>query len=179
MTPVRSSALALVTPADAGGDARSSVPAQSSGRERRAFTRLSPFDLKEPLTARLKYGETITLLDVSAGGALFETSNRLRPEADLVLELTGSPSDSPTQVVSRILRCEVVGLRDLSRRVRLQAAADASSTRSSNADPGRRRARRLPQARIRAEDDCRRVLSQPGGIGIWTMEGHVHSPERA
>jgi hypothetical protein len=111
MTPVRSSALALVTPADAGGDARSSVPAQSSGRERRAFTRLSPFDLKEPLTARLKYGETITLLDVSAGGALFETSNRLRPEADLVLELTGSPSDSPTQVVSRILRCEVVGLR--------------------------------------------------------------------
>lgn len=112
MTPVRSSSLALVTPADAGVDAPpSSGPARSSGRDRRAFTRLSPLDLREPLTARLKYGETITLVDVSAGGALFETSNRLRPEADLVLELTGSLNETPTQVVSRILRCEVVGLR--------------------------------------------------------------------
>jgi hypothetical protein len=111
MTPVRATSLALVTPADADAPS-SSGPAPKSGRERRAFTRLSPLDLKEPLTARLKYGETITLLDVSVGGALFETSNRLRPEADLVLEVSASPNESPTHIVSRILRCEVVGLRE-------------------------------------------------------------------
>src|SRR5688572_29125097 len=53
------------------------------GSDRRAHARLTPAQL----SARLKYGEQVTLMDVSAGGALVETTRILRPDTDLVLEI--------------------------------------------------------------------------------------------
>lgn len=91
-------ALALVT------------PAWSRQQERRAHVRLAPLDLSTPISAKLKYGQTVTLLDVSPGGALLETSEALRPDADVVLEILGRPADETRHVVSRVLRCQVAGL---------------------------------------------------------------------
>jgi hypothetical protein len=120
MTPVRSSSLALVRDADRLGGAASAVeqePAARSalefarGRERRAFTRLDPLELAEPLIARVKYGESVRLVDVSAGGAQFETASAIRPDSTLVLEVTGAGSQEAIPVVSRVLRCHVSDVR--------------------------------------------------------------------
>src|SRR5947207_14116609 len=61
--------------------------AASRGSDRRVHARLTPVELQNPIAARLKYGDAVTLVDLSAGGALLETSMFLRPDTDLVLEL--------------------------------------------------------------------------------------------
>jgi len=117
MTPVRSSLLALV-PAPDPVDVSSSFDEQhaaikqgSDSRERRAFARLDPLGLSDPLIARVKYGDTVRLVDVSAGGAQFETSTALRPDSTLVLEVMGAGSQEAISVVSRVLRCHVADVR--------------------------------------------------------------------
>jgi hypothetical protein len=113
MTKARAAALALVTPVSSLFDAQPSVGAlHSSSREsdRRVHVRLTPFDLQSTLTARLKYGEAVTLVDVSVGGALLETSKILRPDTDVVLEILDSRTNDTTPVVSRVLRSQVAGL---------------------------------------------------------------------
>jgi hypothetical protein len=80
---------------------------RADGRERRAFTRVDPVELVDPLVARVKYGEPVTLLDVSAGGALIETRAALRPDASLVLEVMGAGAQDLVPVVSRVIRCHV------------------------------------------------------------------------
>jgi len=102
MTPVRSSALALVDTSDA---------AAASDRERRAHVRLDPHELADPLIARVKYGEPLTLLDVSAGGARFETTAPLRPDSTLVLEVMAAGGQEAQSVVSRVVRCHVADVR--------------------------------------------------------------------
>src|SRR5262249_56036648 len=62
------------------------------------------------ISARLKYGEAVTLVDVSSGGALLETSRMLRPDTSLVLEFLDARTRDVTPVVSRILRAYVSGL---------------------------------------------------------------------
>lgn len=108
MTPVRSSSLALV---GSGGSQTAFDPDLSSaaqgGHERRAYLRLDPHELPDPLTARVKYGEPVTLVDVSAGGALVETASALRPDSTVVFEMVGGGAQQALSVVSRVLRCHV------------------------------------------------------------------------
>jgi hypothetical protein len=118
MTPVRSSSLALVRDADlldlpspVGEPAASLSSDAAAGRDRRAFARLDPLELSDPLIARVKYGGSVRLVDVSAGGAQFETASALRPDSTLVLEVMGAGSQDPISIVSRVLRCHVSDVR--------------------------------------------------------------------
>ena len=83
----------------------------SRGSDRRVHARLTPVELQNPITARLKYGEAVKLVDLSAGGALLETSMFLRPDTDLALELVDPRTRDVTDVVSRVLRSQVAGLQ--------------------------------------------------------------------
>jgi len=85
--------------------------AASRGSDRRVHARLTPVELQNPITARMKYGERVTLVDLSEGGALLETSMFLRPDTDLVLELVDPRTRDVTDVVSRVLRSQVSGLQ--------------------------------------------------------------------
>jgi hypothetical protein len=87
------------------------APADPGARERRAYARFAPAELADPLIARVKYGDTVTLLDVSAGGALFETATAVRPDSTLVLEMMGAGTQESISVVSRVLRCHVSDVR--------------------------------------------------------------------
>src|SRR5206468_2889166 len=115
MTKTRAASLALVTPAPSFFDAQSPAgyPASSDPSDRRIHARLTPGELKRALTARLKYGDAVTLVDLSAGGALVETSKILRPDTDLVLEILDSRTHNVTQVVSRVLRSQVAALGEV------------------------------------------------------------------
>lgn len=77
--------------------------ADAGGAERRAHVRLTP----RQLTARLKQGGAVTLIDVSAGGALLETSRILRPDSELILEFFDAASKHVAQMTSRVLRSHV------------------------------------------------------------------------
>lgn len=108
MAALRATSLALVgRPA---GDVVA-PSAERSARDRRVHTRFDPLELADPLIARVKYGESVTLLDVSAGGVLVETSTALRPESTLVLEMMGAGAQESIPVVSRVLRCHVSDVR--------------------------------------------------------------------
>jgi len=112
----RSGSLALAMPVSSPFDDMPSaayhLQPTSRGSDRRAHTRLTPAGPHCPISARLKYGEKVTLVDVSSGGALLETSRMLRPDTSLVLEILDARTRDVTPVVSRIVRAYVSGLRD-------------------------------------------------------------------
>ena len=111
MTP-RAASLALVTPEVSAFDVASSEFHETGcASDRRQHLRLAAVDLQVPLTARLKYGDDVTLVDLSSGGALVETSKLLRPDADFVLEIVDGRTSEVMPVVSRMLRSEVARLR--------------------------------------------------------------------
>src|SRR3954470_15531498 len=87
-------------------------PAPERPSDRRAHARLTPVAPHCPISARFKYGDAVTLVDLSSGGALLETSRLLRPDMDLVLEILDARTRHVTHVVSRILRSYVAGLQD-------------------------------------------------------------------
>src|SRR2546430_1199271 len=97
-----------------GGRARPRLHPRQTSRasDRRAHARLTPVAPHCPISARFKYGGAVTLVDVSSGGALLETSRQLRPDMDLVLEILDARTHDITHVVSRILRSYVAGLED-------------------------------------------------------------------
>jgi hypothetical protein len=113
MSKARSASIALPPPGASLFDALPAFidRAASRGRDRRVHTRLTPVELQNPITARLKYGDAVTLVDLSAGGALLETSMFLRPDTDMVLELLDAGTRNVTDVVSRVLRSQVSGLQ--------------------------------------------------------------------
>lgn len=76
---------------------------ETGGAERRAHVRLTP----RQLSARLKQGGAVTLIDVSVGGALVETSRVLRPDTELVLEFFDVGSKHVAQMTSRVLRSHI------------------------------------------------------------------------
>ena len=112
MTKARAASLALAAPAPSLFEVKALKGDRASirGSDRRIHARLTPVELQRPLTARLKYGENVTLVDLSEGGALLETSKILRPDTDLVLEILDARTRDVTQVVSRVLRSRVSGL---------------------------------------------------------------------
>lgn len=84
--------------------------ARLASSDRRAHVRLKPRDLHRPMRARLKHGPILTVIDVSAGGALIETPARLTPGGRLVLEFITPDAQRITAVPSRVLRAEVASL---------------------------------------------------------------------
>ena len=93
---------------------------QPRGAERRTERRFTSGELRNRLVARHKYGESVTLIDLSAGGVQFETPRLIRPDVDVVLEIINSRTQEVAQVISRVLRANVSGLSD---GIRYRAAA--------------------------------------------------------
>jgi hypothetical protein len=85
-------------------------PDRRSARERRAHVRHPSGDLSWLRSSRVRNGPSVSLLDLSAGGALLETGVALRPGSTLSLELAPADEQS-TLVTMRILRCHVTSLR--------------------------------------------------------------------
>ena len=79
--------------------------AQPSGSERRVHQRLSDQDLKWVRNARIAKGHSVSLVDLSVGGALIDSPVMLRPSSLLTLEITGAGFD--TSVEFRVVRCQV------------------------------------------------------------------------
>ena len=80
------------------------TPAVST--ERRTHVRFPANELNGLRAARVKYGQPITVVNLSAGGVRFETTAPLTPEATIVLEFSG-----PARTVlipSRVVRCRNV-----------------------------------------------------------------------
>src|SRR6185295_17261097 len=69
---------------------------------RRAFPRLTAREITWLRTVRLKYGPSVSLIDLSVRGALFETKLQLRPGSESALELTGRGTQ--TVVPFRVVR---------------------------------------------------------------------------
>jgi hypothetical protein len=81
--------------------------------ERRGHMRLSQDDVRWLRSARLKYGPDVRVIDISAGGILVETQGQLRPDANIVFELSG-PMKS-ILVPSKVLRCRVASFAEVMR----------------------------------------------------------------
>jgi hypothetical protein len=80
------------------------------GAERRTERRFTPSELRSRILARHKYGEPVTLIDLSVGGVQFETPRLIRPDIDVVLEIIDSRTREISRVVSRVLRANVAAL---------------------------------------------------------------------
>jgi hypothetical protein len=84
-------------------------PVESNGRDRRQHERLAPEELTWLRAARLGGGIRVSILDLSQGGALIETSTRLEPGAIVALTLV---NEQGTQTASlKILRCELASIK--------------------------------------------------------------------
>ena len=82
-----------------------SVDAAQAVSERRAYQRLRDRELEWIRHARLSAGKGVSLVDLSAGGALLDSPVPLRPDSLLTLEIIGHGLE--TSVQFRVLRCEV------------------------------------------------------------------------
>jgi hypothetical protein len=74
-------------------------------RERRVHRRFAVNELSGVRAARIRFGPNVSLIDVSAGGALLESETRLHLESEALLELEGI--GRPLMVPFRVLRCDV------------------------------------------------------------------------
>ena len=81
----------------------------SDGAERRSGRRRDAFDEHRIVSACVRPGHPARLIDVSAGGALIETSHRLLPGASVELQV--DMGTNRTNVRGRVVRCAVVRLR--------------------------------------------------------------------
>ncbi|MDP9322652.1 MAG: PilZ domain-containing protein, partial [Acidobacteriota bacterium] len=82
-----------------------SVEAAQAVSERRAYQRLRDHELEWIRHARLSAGKGVSLVDLSAGGALLDSPVPLRPDSLLTLEIIGQGLEMSVQF--RVLRCEV------------------------------------------------------------------------
>lgn len=78
---------------------------QRLDRERRVHRRFGANELAGVHAARIRFGPSVSLIDVSAGGVLLESETRLHPESEAMLELEGM--GRPVMVPFRVLRCDV------------------------------------------------------------------------
>lgn len=89
-----------------GSTARASA---HSSADRRAHKRHRADEVSSLDRVRLKFGPSVTLVDLSQGGALIETANfRLQPGSAVVFEIAGG--DTELAVPSRVLRCQLARL---------------------------------------------------------------------
>lgn len=78
--------------------------------DRRVYRRFAVNELPGFRSARIQFGPRVSVIDVSAGGALLESDARLQPESEAMLELVGS--NRHLMVPFRVLRCQVAALGD-------------------------------------------------------------------
>jgi hypothetical protein len=88
--------------------------------DRREHPRFTALALRGLHGARVKYGQDITVLNLSAGGVWFETTSPLSPDSTIVLEFLG-PRDSAL-IPSRVMRCQTVPATDRTARIRSACA---------------------------------------------------------
>lgn len=81
--------------------------------DRRGHLRLGVEDVRWLRSARLKYGPDVRVIDISIGGILVETEGQLRPDANIVFELSGPVSS--ILVPSRVLRCRAASYDEVMR----------------------------------------------------------------
>jgi len=81
---------------------------QKRSSNRRIHERLKAGTLEWLRGANVKYGAEVRVVDISAGGLLLETRQALKPNSNVVLELTGP--DSPILIPSTVVRCRVASL---------------------------------------------------------------------
>jgi len=74
--------------------------------ERRTHMRLSAEDALWLQGVRIKYGSDVRVIDISAGGILVESESELRPNANIVFEVSGP--ETTTLVPARVLRCHPI-----------------------------------------------------------------------
>lgn len=82
---------------------------QGSGSNRRAYPRLTPQEVGALEAARLASGAEIKLIDLSRGGAQFETDRRFLPNSTVSLRLV--TQDSTFVVNGRVVRSRIVRLQ--------------------------------------------------------------------
>jgi hypothetical protein len=80
-----------------------------SRTNRRQTRRLRQINEHGIVSARVRPGQRARLIDVSAGGALIETSQRLLPGTSVELQV--DTSSRHTSIRGRVLRCAVVRVR--------------------------------------------------------------------
>jgi uncharacterized protein DUF6982/PilZ domain-containing protein len=78
--------------------------------ERRAHRRFIASELRGLRTARVKYGQDVSVIDISSGGVLFETTGELKPDSTIVLEF--AVAHRTFLVPSRVVRCHELGTFD-------------------------------------------------------------------
>jgi hypothetical protein len=88
----------------------------TSSVDRREHPRFTALALRGLHGARVKYGQDITVLNLSAGGVWFETTGPLSPDSTIVLEFLG-PGNSAL-VPSRVTRCQTVPSTERSARIK-------------------------------------------------------------
>jgi len=84
---------------------------QKPPSDRRIHERLRAGDLEWLRGASVKYGAEVRVINISAGGLLLETEKALKPNSNVVLELTGP--DSRIVIPAEVLRCRVASLSDI------------------------------------------------------------------
>jgi hypothetical protein len=81
--------------------AQHTVPTTATGT--RAHRRFRASELRGLRAARVKYGQEVSVIDLSEGGVLFETDGELRRDSTIVLEFLGATRTF--LVPSRVVRC--------------------------------------------------------------------------
>jgi hypothetical protein len=87
----------------------SAEPAEDASRDRRRTPRRHSVEDHGIVSARIRPGRDVEIVDLSAGGALIETGHRLLPGTAIDLQLTSSERRSAVR--ARVLRCVVARLR--------------------------------------------------------------------
>jgi hypothetical protein len=81
---------------------------EANRRERRIHRRHRVQELQWLRSARLGAGHRVSILDLSAGGALVDSPVPLRPDSILTLDIIGRGFDK--SIPFRVLRCQIVAL---------------------------------------------------------------------
>jgi hypothetical protein len=90
------------------GVAKSSDQSNEGSGHRRASRRVSSAELGI-VRARIRGGHDVSVIDVSSGGTLIESSHRLMPGSMVELHLRREGGEAE-MVRGRVLRCSVAGL---------------------------------------------------------------------
>jgi hypothetical protein len=92
------------------GDNASAGQRMLIASDRRAHQRIPARHLPRLRSARIKFGPSVSLLDVSTGGALVQTATPLQRGSEALLELVG---DGTLVVIPfRVVRCQISALDD-------------------------------------------------------------------
>jgi hypothetical protein len=86
---------------------------QFSGSNRRRWARLPPSDIPTLRSVTLNQGSEVKVIDISAGGMLLESEQRLRPQMKILLKLV--TSEGVFRVSGSVLRSSISSLKGVLR----------------------------------------------------------------